>query len=263
MRFIAHRVFGDHQPIQPIESVRSLPLHGVELDVRLSTSGEPVIDHAPVFMLRSHRRAQIPKSFHAAIHFLSTRLPTLEYVLLDIKSGEAASAVGLYLAGRDDLPFEVIFNCWHADDVLALKAALPDAFVLFCLAPVFTRRIPRGRFRDLYLFNSFPFVHSRQGFRPKEDKPNRHNINVKLISRETLNAYLPRAIDGLCVHRVFCAPELVAFAQSRGLKVAVYGLRYEKPAMLDRVRPFADFAMVRGTRRARPKAPSNSLDSVT
>ncbi|MEM1345445.1 MAG: hypothetical protein AAGI34_12815, partial [Pseudomonadota bacterium] len=58
MQIIAHRVFPDTNPIEPLATDAALPLAGVELDIRVDDAGNPVVYHAPLFLLRRHRLAQ-------------------------------------------------------------------------------------------------------------------------------------------------------------------------------------------------------------
>ncbi|MFO7856514.1 MAG: hypothetical protein R6V44_15110 [Paracoccaceae bacterium] len=248
-RLIAHRVFDDGAPLGAASVADLDRFDGIELDIRCGEDGEPHIEHAPVFRLRS-RRKRVPQRFDAALEFLSARTPELRTVLLDLKSAAAADGVGRLLA-RNPPPFETVFNCWHAADVAALRRRLPSARVLFAVAPIFARRAPRGRLRDLYLCNSYPFLHHRRGYRPPEGKANGHGINVKLISTRRLSAFLPPAVDGLCVHRLFCNADLLDFARARGLGLAVYGLDPDKPERIARVAAFADYAIVSRPRKRR------------
>ncbi len=257
MRVIGHRVFKDDEPIRPFRTDGTRRLDGVELDIRSDENGMVWVDHAPIFQLRSRRLAHIPKSFHAAVHFLSEEIDDLEILMLDIKSAAAARALGRYLEGRH-LPFSLVFNCWHADEVVALREYLPAAQIFFCLAPIFAKRIPKGRFRDLYVSNSFPFLSTSRKFKPKLDKTNRHNLNVKLISSREFEAHLPDGIDGVCVHRMFCRPELISFSRRQSLGISVYGLAASKAKKLDRVSAFADYAIISGRRQAQPETPTNN-----
>ena len=261
IRLIAHRVFADEAPLAPIRLVGGAPCHGVELDIRCAPDGEPWVYHAPVFQLRTERRKRIPKPLPEAIRFMADHMPWVEVVLLDVKSVEAAAAVSRHLAYNPP-PFDVVFTCWHPDEAAILRQRLPDAKVMFCIAPIFARRAPR-RLRDLYLYNSYPFVSSRRRFAPKHGKENRHNINVKLICSRRLSAALPREIDGLCVHRIFCSDDLAAFADARGLGLAVYGLDLRREDRLREVGGIADYAIIRGAAQARQSAPMHSLDTAT
>lgn len=262
MKYIAHRVFADNRPIEPIRHDGSVRLDGVELDIRSDQSGNPCIDHAPVFQLRSARRAQIPKSFQAASYFLAKRFPELNTLMLDVKSTAAAHSIGRHLA-TEQHPFKIAFNCWHDDDVQVLRSYLPDAVIYFCIVPIFSRRIPLGRFRDLYVCNSYPFVTSRTGFQPRHSKMNQHNVNVKLISPKRLNIHLPKGINGICVHRLFCNSDVAAYAEERGIGVSVYGLSAADKRKIARYRDFADYAIIGLDRSGRGRRTSNSRDSVT
>ncbi|MBY8977468.1 hypothetical protein KHP62_16770 [Rhodobacteraceae bacterium NNCM2] len=259
MRLIGHRVFKDDEPIRPFQTDGTLRLDGVELDIRCDSAGMVSVYHAPFFQLRSKRLAHIPKSLRAALHFLSEKIEGLSVVMLDVKSTKAADALGRYLTGVT-LPFELVFNCWHGDDVAALRRHLPRAEIFYCLAPIFARRIPKGRFSDLYVCNSFPFLSSTSRFKPKHAKTNRHNLNVQLISSREFEAHLPRGIDGVCVHRMFCKPELIELAGRRDLGIAVYGISASKAKRLQRVSAFADYAIVSDRKQPRPETTTSNLD---
>lgn len=248
-RLIAHRVFDDGAPLGAAAVADLDRFDGVELDIRCGEDGEAHVEHAPVFRFRSKRR-RVPQRFDDALSFLAERTPELKTVLLDLKSAAAADRVGRSLA-ESPPPFETVFNCWHAADVAALRGRLPEARVFFAVAPIFARRTPRGRLRDLYLCNTYPFLHARRGYRPSEAKANGHGINVKLISTRRLSAFLPAAVDGLCVHRLFCNADLLEFARARGLGLAVYGLDPDRPERIARVAGFADYAIVSRPRRRR------------
>lgn len=257
MHLIGHRAFDDEKPIQPFQVDGAGRLSGVELDIRCNSEGALVIDHAPVFMLRSRRLKHIPKSIQAGLFFLANEFPGLNRLMLDVKSTRAAAALGAYLADHPQ-PFALVFNCWHGDDVAAIRTHLPEAEIYYCLAPIFSRRVPQGRFNDLYLSNSFPFFSSRRRFKPALGKPNRHNLNVKLISSKKLEAHLPDDIDGICVHRLFCGAELQAFAGLRKLGVAVYGIAGFDAKQLAKVAPFADYAIIRSGKQGRRRRSRNS-----
>ncbi|MEM1315460.1 MAG: hypothetical protein AAGI51_12945 [Pseudomonadota bacterium] len=220
---------------------------GVELDLREGEDGEARIEHAPVFRIRARSR-RVPRRFSEAMAMLARKAPHLRAALLDVKTARAAEQAGAALAAAPT-PFQPIFNCWHADDIHALRRRLPDAKVMFVTAPIFARRAPRGRLRDLYLSNSYPFVRSRRLFLPKAEKSNGHAINVKLISKRRLRAFVPPTADGLCVHRLFCTPPLVEFAKERGLELAVYGLDDEDLDPDGRVARAADYAILKDSRR--------------
>ena len=258
MYVIAHRIFRDTEPIEPFDVAGHVKLDGGELDVRGGQSGMAMIDHAPLFMLRRSRLAQIPKSLGAAIHFLSGEAPELDVLMLDIKSSRAAESVARQLPEIAP-PFRLIFNCWHVAPLKVLREAFQNAELHFCLAPIFADRVPRTRFRDLYLHNAFPFIHSRRHFSPAEDKVNAHALNVRLMKPETLTGL--SGAHGICVHRLFCTPELIKAARSRGLKLSVYGLKAGS-RRLRQLEPSIDYAIVRGLGRERSEMPSSSHSIV-
>ncbi|MEM9761191.1 MAG: hypothetical protein AAF968_01545 [Pseudomonadota bacterium] len=255
MQLIAHRIFRDREPIEPFGTRGTLQLDGVELDVRVDQSGNAVIDHAPLFMLRRSRLAQIPKTLRATVSFLATETPELDVLMLDIKSRRAAEAVARQLPELAP-PFRLVFNCWHAAPVKVLREAFRNAELHYCIVPIFADRLPRTRHRDLFLYNSFPFLYARRRFSPAEDKVNAHAVNVRLMKPETLK--LLAGVDGICVHRLFCTPELVNTARAQGFKLSVYGLKAGH-RRLARLAPVIDYAIVRGLVRDRSDTPSNSL----
>ncbi|MEL6204175.1 MAG: hypothetical protein AAFR47_02520 [Pseudomonadota bacterium] len=254
MQVIAHRIFRDTEPIEPFGIDGTLKLNGVELDVRVGEHGLAMIDHAPLFMLRRRRLAQIPKSLRAAVGFLSREAPELDVLMLDIKSTGAAEAVARQLPEIAP-PFRLVFNCWHAAPLKVLREAFRCAELHYCLAPIFTDRVPRTRYRDLYLYNAFPFIYSRRRFNPAEDKVNAHAVNVRLMKPETLK--LPAGVNGICVHRVFCTPELMKAAGNRRLKLSVYGLKAGS-RRIERLEPFINYAIVQGLVRERSDMPNSS-----
>ena len=261
MQLIAHRVFADNRPFEPLSLHGGYHLSGVEMDVRSDERGKAFIDHAPVFQLRASRRRTIPKSLQGAVHYLANAYPDLDVLMLDVKSEAAAEAAGRYIAETPP-PFRLVFNCWHGKDVAALRRYVPDAVVYFCIVPILARRIPKGRFRDLYVCNSFPFVSSRHRFEPKQGKTNRHNVNVKLLTKRRLNMYLPKGINGLCVHSMFCSDELADYAAEKGLGLSVYGLGASDRRRLDRISSFADYAIIGSRRAGRDRRTRNNPDSV-
>ena len=255
MQLIAHRLYDDAAELRQIDRGRLDGVQGVELDLRCDPSGETVIHHSPVFRARSGAPRHPRKPLRDAIGFLGEVAPHLQTLLLDVKTLEAAGCAASSIA-RERPRFDVAFACWRAEEVRAIRKELPGAMILFCLAPIFLRRTPRGRLRDLYICNSFPFIASARAFEPKLDKPNRHNINVKLICKERLAARLPRGVDGLCVHRLFHREELIDFAAARGLRTAVYGLPASDHPRTHALRGVADFAIVKGPRSGDRSAPA-------
>ncbi|MEO1490633.1 MAG: hypothetical protein AAFV19_00585 [Pseudomonadota bacterium] len=244
MQLIAHRVFADNRPIELPQFDGPVAPHGVELDIRADSEGRPQVYHAPVFNVRRSRRVRIPKSLQAAEHFLTSEAPDLECLMLDIKSAAAAEAVGRYVA-ENGMALPLVFNCWHEDDVATLRRYVPDAVIYYVIVPIVSRRVPRGRFRDLFVCNSYPFVSSRSAFTPRHDKANQHNVNVKLLSRKrSLRMTLPYGISGICVHKLFYSDDLVEMAGARGIGVAVYGLSQRNLRRLRRLEGKADYAIV-------------------
>lgn len=244
MQIIAHRLYRDDQTLEQIDERRIASSQGVELDLRHDANGDVVIQHAPVFRTPIGSRFAPRKPLDAAIGLLSEVGAELQTLLLDVKTEEAAGLAAARIA-RLKPRFDVAFACWRAEEVAAIRESLPGALVLFCVAPIFLRRGPRGRLRDLYVSNSFPFIASSRSFRPHAEKPNRHNINVKLICSRRLAARLPRGVDGVCVHRVFHGPQLIDFAAARGLRTAVYGLKGAEHWRTRALEDIADFAIVK------------------
>jgi len=244
MRFIAHRVFADCRPVSRFERLDLADFHGVELDIRDDGQGRAMVEHSPLFRVRRPGRRPVTKPLDATLDYLAGQARRPEIVLLDIKCEAAARLAAGHVAATP-LPFEVLFNCWHGGDVRAVRETLPGARILYTVAPILARRVPRGRFRDLYLSNSFPFLRSSLRFEPRSDKANRHNINVKLISTSRLSAVLPRGIDGVCLHRYFWSEEFADYTAARGLSTAVYGLPSRTHRKLDEIESRADFAIVR------------------
>ena len=244
MKFIAHRVFKDGESFDGFDAQRLLGYHGVELDIRDDGHGGVCINHAPLFR---RRRGPVDLSGRAlcdAVALFAESCPTLETLFLDVKTQTAASILAEKV-GRAEIPFGTVFICWHADEVRAIRERLPEATIFFCIAPIFTGRVPRGRIRDLYVSNSFPFVSRSSRFQPDDEKENRHNINVQLISRRTLDATLPDGIDGVCVHRIFHSAALMAFMEARGLKAAFYGLPSRAHPRTQALSGCADYAIIR------------------
>ena len=244
MKFIAHRVFKDGESFDGFDARRLHGYHGVELDIRDDGRGGVCINHAPLFR---RRRGPVDLSGRAlcdAVALFAESCPSLETLFLDIKTLTAASLLA-EMVGRAEIPFGTVFICWHVDDVRAIRERLPGATIFFVLAPIFSSRIPGGRVRDLYVSNSFPFVSRSSRFQPNDEKANRHNINVQLIPRRSLDATLPEGVDGVCVHRIFHSAALMSFIEARGLKAAFYGLPSRAHPRTQALRDCADYAIIR------------------
>lgn len=249
MKFIAHRVFKDGETFGRLDAARLSGYHGVELDLRDDGRGGVCVNHAPLF--RRSRVELSGRSLQDAVEVFGESLPSLEFLFLDVKT-QAAAAILADLVARGGLPIPAMFNCWHAAEVRTIRDRVPDATIFFCIAPIFTRRLARRRFNDLYVSNSFPFFSRSARFTPDEDKENRHSINVKLICPESLDATLPDAIDGVCVHRIFHSPRLMTLLAARGLKSAVYGLPSRGHPRTQALDGEADFAIIRKERKVKP-----------
>jgi glycerophosphoryl diester phosphodiesterase len=221
MRFIAHRILRDGKALDSMDEGRLAAHHGVELDLRLGVDGGLVVRHSPLFGGgRGHRRG-VGHPFRAVARRLTEARRPPGLLLLDVKCAAAAQAAALEIAA-DPPEAAVTFVCWHADEVVAIRAILPAARILFCIAPIMARR-ERER-SDFYLANQFPFLWPAERFMPALDKHNRHNINVRLLAPDCAAIPLPQGVDGVCLHRVFWKPELAALTRAQGLEVAVYGL---------------------------------------
>lgn len=243
MKFVAHRIFKDGETFDGFDARRLDGYHGVELDIREDGRGGVCINHAPLFRRRRGPLDQSGRGLCDAVALFAENCPSLELLFLDVKTLAAASILAEKIA-KAEVPFRTVFNCWHADEVRAIRARLPEATVFFCVAPIFGSRVPR-RLSDLYLSNSFPFVSRSSRFQPDDEKTNGHHINVKLISSRTLEASLPEAIDGVCVHRIFRSPALMDFIAARGLKVAFYGLPSRSHPRTRDLDGVADYAIIR------------------
>lgn len=257
MKMIAHRAFEDGVPVERFDDRRIAGFDGLELDLRLSAEGRLVVHHAPLFGAARARRCG--ESLEAALDMIGALQGRPQLMLLDVKCVTAAGATARLVLDRG-MERDVLFACWHADEVEAIRAVLPGARVLFCVAPIVAPRAPRGRLENLYLANSFPFFWSAANFTPRIGKSNRHNINVKLISRRRGVAALPRAIDGLCVHRLFWTPSLAAIIAAEGLVAAVYGLRSQAHAQaLATARGAFAYAIIGADAAARRATTTQSL----
>jgi hypothetical protein len=244
MQIIAHRLYADKVALDQIDARLMQGVQGVELDLRHDANREVIIQHSPIFRARSGDARHPRKPLEQAIGLLSEIGPGLQTLILDVKTSEAAGLAAAVIA-RSRPRFDIAFACWRAEEVAAIRENLPGAMVLFCVAPIFLRRGPRGRLRDLYVTNSFPFVACARSFIPKPEKTNGHNINVKLICKNRLAARLPRGVDGLCVHRLFHREPLIDFAAARKLRTAVYGLPSFCHPRTHALEGVADFAIVK------------------
>ena len=244
MKFIAHRVFKDGETFDGFDAHRLAGYHGVELDIREDGRGGVCINHAPVFLRRRGPADLSGRALCDAVALFAENCPSLELLFLDVKTLAAAEILADKVA-KAEIPFTTVFNCWHADEVRAIRERLPHATVFFCVAPIFASRAPKGRLNDLYVSNSFPFISRSSRFMPDEEKGNGHHINVKLISSRTLEASLPEAIDGVCVHRIFRSAALMEFIAARGLKAAFYGLPSRSHPRTQALDGCADYAIIR------------------
>lgn len=255
MQFIAHRVFSDEDALDGFCHTRIAGFQGAELDVRDDGAGEPVILHTPVF--RHGRSVYARKPLCAVIDRLAQAGGALETLFLDVKSALAGALAARHV--RLSRPrFEVSFTCWRPEDVAAVRAELPAARVFYVVAPIMVRRAP-ARLSDLWLCNSFPFLMSSKRFAPREEKINRHNINVRMTSTERLAESLPRNVDGLCVHRLFASERLIDLAEARDLSLAVYGLRSRDHPKVEALEEAADYAIVKAAKSRRAR---RSLDTA-
>ncbi len=257
MRLIAHRVFRDGARLDACDTQRFGAYDGVELDLRLNREKRLVVEHSPIFRARPRSRAVCENSFEDALTLLATAPKPPATLFLDVKCGAAARAAASRIAAAPT-GADVVFTCWHADDVAAVRATLPEARIFFCIAPIVARRAPRGRLENLYLTNSFPFFWAAERFSPKLEKSNRHNINIRLISANRDGAPLPEGGDGVCVHRLFWRPTLAALVAAQGLEVAVYGLRSRAQALAQAALGPVSYAII-GQQRDAPSASARRI----
>lgn len=244
MQFVAHRVFRDGETFDGLDARRLDGYHGVELDIREDGAGGVCINHAPVF--RRSRTALDPsgRGLDDAVAVFAENCPTLRMLFLDVKTSAAAAILAARIACKP-LAYETVFLCWHEAEVAAIRASLPRAVIFFCVAPIFASRASRGRPRSLYVSNAFPFVTRTAHFRPDDERPNRHSINVQLVPRNAPELALPDAIDGVCVHRIFRSAALERFIAQRGLMTAFYGLPSRSHPRTQSLAGLADYAIIR------------------
>jgi glycerophosphoryl diester phosphodiesterase len=258
MRFIAHRIFRDGDRLERIDARRLAGCEGVEIDLRLDASGALVVRHSPVFAAGRTLKRVPGHAFADALTHLSRMVVKPNLLLLDVKCVTAARAAAQLIAGQPP-EAEVIFNCWHAEEIDAIRAVLPDARVFFCAAPIVARRAPAGRLEDMYLTNSFPFFWRTATFAPCYEKANRHNINVRLISRRRGGLVAPEGADGLTIHRLLWNRHVAELAADQGLEVAVYGLNSRTQARAEAAHGPFDYAIIGDKRAARREAKERIL----
>jgi glycerophosphoryl diester phosphodiesterase len=261
MRLIAHRIFRDGDRLERLDARRLAGFEGVELDLRLGAGGDLVVRHSPVFAAGRSLKRVPGHRFADALGHLDRMAEKPRLLLLDVKCVTAARAAARLLADQPP-PAEVVFNCWHVEEVAAIRDRLPTARILYCAAPIVARRAPAGRLEDMFLSNSFPFFWSARNFEPRLDKANRHNINIRLISRRRGGAMAPDGADGLTVHRLFWNRRVAEMAAEQGLEVAVYGLNSRTQALAQAAHGAVAYAIVSGKRDARRAAEPRSLDKV-
>jgi glycerophosphoryl diester phosphodiesterase len=259
MRLIAHRVFRDGDRLERFDSRRLAGFEGVEIDLRLDASGELVVRHSPVFAAGRSLKRVPGHRFADALTHLSRMATAPRLLLLDVKCVTAAEAAARLIAGTPPAA-DVLFNCWHAEEFGAIRAHLPEARIFFCAAPIVARRAPAGRLEDIYLCNSFPFLWSGRNFTPDLDNVNRHNINIRVISRRRGGLIAPEGADGLTVHRLFWNGRVAALAAEQGLEVAVYGLNSRAQAWAEAAHGPIAYAIIGDRKRnARSAAAARTL----
>lgn len=258
MRLIAHRVFRDGARLDACDTESFGAFDGVELDLRLNRDDCLVVEHSPIFRTPARRRSACENSFEDALTLLATAPQPPRTLFLDVKCRAAARAAASRIAAAPPHA-EVVFTCWHADEVAALRAILPGARIFFCIAPIVSRRAPRGRLENLYITNSFPFFWAADRFAPTLEKTNRHNINVRLIPAHRDGAPMPEGIDGVCVHRLFWRPTLAALVAAQGLEVAVYGLTSRAQGLAQAELGPVSYAIIGGQRDAQRASARQSL----
>lgn len=252
MRLIAHRVFRDEDRLERFDGSRIAGFDGVELDLRLDPCGALAVRHSPVFAAGRTLHRLRGNRFDDVMRLLEREPEGPGVLLLDVKCVTAAEAAADRIAAGD-AGREVVFACWHAAEVDAIRTRVPDATILFCIAPIVARRAPQA-VRDLYVTNSFPFLWSAQRFAPRLAKTNRHNINVKVIARDGGAIDLPDGVDGICLHRLFWRPTVAGLLARAGLKAAVYGLGSRAQAQAAAALGPVSYAIIGEGRAARREA---------
>jgi glycerophosphoryl diester phosphodiesterase len=253
MRLIAHRVFRDGEKLERFDARRFTGFDGVEMDLRVDPCGSLVVRHAPVFAVGHRLRRLRGARLDDALALIGREPQAPRLLLLDVKCVTAARAAADLLA-QQPTDREVVFACWHAEEAAEIRARLPHARILFCAAPIVARRAPAGALEDLYLANSFPFLWPSDRFSPRLGKANRHNINVRLISRRRGGRIAPEGVDGLCVHRLFWGPRLADLAREQGVEIAVYGLNSRAQAQAAAAYGPLAYAIIGEGRRAGRRA---------
>ncbi|SEA42969.1 hypothetical protein [Rubrimonas cliftonensis] len=251
MRFIAHRILRDGERLDSLDPRRVRGFDGAELDLRLDAAGSLTVRHAPLILAGGAPRKLRGHCFDEVLRALTSLPEAPRLLLLDVKCETAARAAALTIARRPPAA-EIVFACWHEGEVAAIRETLPEAKILFCVAPIVSQRAGRRaaagraarRIDDLYLCNSFPFFWSAQNFTPRLEKHNRHNINIKLVAPGHGISALPAGVDGLCLHRLFWNPALAALAASEGLTVALYGLGSRAQARREAAHGGYDYAII-------------------
>lgn len=258
MRLIAHRIFRDGDRLERFDARRLAGFEGVEIDLRLDAGGELVVRHSPVFAAGRSLKRVPGHRFADALTHLSRMSAAPRLLLLDVKCVTAAGAAARLIAQKPPAA-DVLFNCWHAEEIGAIRERLPQARIFFCAAPIVARRAPAGRLEDIYLSNSFPFLWSARNFTPDLEKINRHNINIRLISRRRGGLIAPEGADGLTVHRLFWNDRVAALAAEQGLDVAVYGLNSRTQALAEAAHGPIAYAIIGDRKRAARRAAAERI----
>lgn len=250
MQLIAHRVFEDHRATEQFDPICLKGYDGAEFDLRSGADGETYVFHAPFIAPPQRRRPT--KRLDEICRLLGAQDAPLKTLILDIKTlGAAAHAAafvaegGLAAAGlRDTAP---VFLAWHREEAELLRRALPDALILFVIAPIEARRLLSLAPEDLYLANHFPYLASTRRFRPRRGRYNTHNINVRLLRRgAAMGRLAPEAADGVCLQRRLLSPLLVEVAAAQELKIAAFGFHSIAEARRPGLAESLDFAIISG-----------------
>ncbi|MEL6978063.1 MAG: hypothetical protein AAGM38_05210 [Pseudomonadota bacterium] len=251
MQLIAHRVFEDHRAAEAFDPVCLKGYDGAEFDLRSGADGETFVFHAP-FIAPPKGRRRPSKRLDEMCRLLASHEARLKTLILDIKTLGAAAHAAAFVAGgglEEAGLSEVapVFLAWHREETELLREAMPNATVLFVIAPIEARRMLSLAPEDLYLTNHFPFLASGRRFQPRRGRYNSHNINVRLLRSGAQMARLaPEAADGVCLQRRLLSPLFVETAQAQGLKIAAFGFRSIAEPRRSGMAEALDYAIISG-----------------
>ncbi|MEM9724554.1 MAG: hypothetical protein AAF909_03705 [Pseudomonadota bacterium] len=266
MRLIAHRVFEDHRPTAAFDPLCLKGFDGAEFDLRSGEDGETYVFHAP-FMPRPKATRRTPnKRLDESCQLLARAPAPPRILILDIKTlgaaehaAEFVASGGLQAAGLHET--QPVFLCWHTEEMTTLRRALPEATILFVIAPIQARRLLRMAPSDLYAANHFPFLAAAGRFRPRRGKYNSHNINVRLLRKGAPPRLAPDDADGVCLLKRFLSPPLVEAAAAHGLQMAVFGWRSAAEAKSHALAEAVDYAIIRGPKTAEEAEARRKLEA--